>query len=120
MITLRKHIAFLLFGIFFFPITFQTFHGVWDHSDDNITENQNCHHRVNDDGSNAEGECIYKTENTCPICDYQFSINDIPKVPFFSSEIPEFTSLYYEIKRNHHYKQVHSAKSPRGPPVYSS
>lgn len=118
MIRLRIHIAFLLFGIFFFPILFQSIHIACHQYNNYKSEHHFCHDKVHDKVTNAKGEKELEKENTCLLCEYQFSINDLPDVFFFSSVIPAFSCVSNEIAENHQYKQVYTVKTPRAPPVF--
>jgi hypothetical protein len=120
LIRLRKHIALLLFGIFFFPIIYQTVHIVWHHSHGYTCEHNQCFQTITNKDLHLNGENISQKENTCPICEYQFSINDLPKISFFNAVIPEFSCVFNEIATQKQYKQVFTDKSPRAPPVLTS
>lgn len=120
MIKLRKHIALLLFGIFFFPILFQLFHIVWHHSHGYKCEHTLCSQTITNTDFYSTGDNISENEKTCPICEYQFSINDLPKISFFNAVIPVFACTYNEVATQQQYKQVFSDKTPRAPPVLIS
>lgn len=117
MIKLRKHIAFLLFGIFFFPILFQSTHVVWHHAHSYKCEHNLCSQTTTNKDLHSNGENVSEKEKTCPICAYQFAINDLPKISFFNAIIPVFTCTYNEVATQQHYKQGSSDKTPRAPPV---
>ncbi len=117
MIVLRKHIASFLFVIFFFPITFQPIHIVWHHSHGYKGKQYLNNKILSDKGSHRNQENISKEVKLCPIGEYQFSINDLPKIAIFSSVIPLFISVYNEIATQQIYKHVFSDKTPRAPPV---
>lgn len=120
MIRVRKHIAFVLFGIFFFPILFQSIHVVWHHSHSYKCEHNLCSQTITNKDLHTNGENISEKEKTCSICAYQFAINDLPTISFFNPVIPIFICDYNEIATQHHYKQVFSDKTPRAPPVLIS
>ena len=120
MIRLRKHIAFLLFGIFFFPIIFQSIHIVWHHSHDYTNEQHLCLIETNDKDNFNKIENISQKEEICPICEYQFSLNNLPKISIFRTIIPKFTCSYIEIASQKQYKQVFRDKSSRAPPILIS
>jgi len=115
LIRLRKHIALIIFGIFFFPILFQSVHIVWHQN--HKPEHHFCHHKDNDKESQTKYESISKNEEICLICEYKFPINDSPKVFFINSDIPAIACIYDEIDKQQQYKQVFSDKTPRAPPV---
>ena len=120
MIRLRKYIAFLLFGIFFFSITFQSIHIVWHHSHGYKCEHHLCHSELSDKDSQRKSESISEEEKNCPICEYQFSINDLPKTSFFGSVTPVFTKINNELAAHQQYNKVFLEKTPRAPPVFIS
>lgn len=119
MIGVRKHIAFLLFGIFFFPILFQSIHVVWRHSHPSKCEHNLCSQTITNK-VHTNGENVSEKEGTCPICAYQFAINNFPTITFFNPVIPIFICDYNEIATQQYYKQVFSDKTPRAPPVLIS
>lgn len=120
MIKLRKHIAFILFGIFFFPILFQSVHIVWHHSNGYKSEHNHCFQPITNKGLYSNGENLSEKEKTCPICEYQFSINDLPKISLFKADIPVLAFIYIEATTKQQYKQVFSDKTPRAPPIFVS
>jgi hypothetical protein len=109
---LRKHIAYFLFVIYFFPITFQSIHIVWHHS-----HGYKGKQIFFDKSSHRNRENISKEIKLCPIGEYQFSINALPKIYFFNSKIPITTRIYNEGVTQQQYKEVFSDQSPRAPPV---
>ena len=119
MIKLRKHIALLLFGILFFPILFQSLHIVWHHSHGYKCKPTLCSQTITTTDSHSNNKYVAEEENTCPICEYQFSTNDLPKISFFNPEIPAIACNYIKIANQQQYKQFFSDKTPRAPPVNS-
>lgn len=117
MIRLRKIIASFLFVIFFFPITFQSIHIVWHHSHGYKCDHHLCHQKISDKDFHTDGENISEAEKACLLCEYQFSINDLPGISVFSLVIPVFTCIYSENAKEQQYKQVFSDKTPRAPPA---
>lgn len=99
---------------------FQSFHIVWHHSHSYKCEHHICHQKLSDKDSHTKRKNISKKENTCPICEYQFSVNDLPKISFFSTYIPVFVCTYNEIAIQEQHKQVFLDKTPRAPPVHFS
>jgi len=117
LIKLKKYIAFLLFGIFFFPIVFQSVHIVWHHAH-GYKCNHNHHHIIVEVNLHQDVEKISETEQICPICEFHFSINNVPKTSFFNSVIPVFAYLFNVTADNINYTQIYTFKSPRAPPFY--
>lgn len=120
MIRLSKHIAFLLFGVFIFPILFQSVHIVRHHSHDIKCEHEHCHQTIADKGFHSNVEINSEKEKSCLICEFEFSINDLPEIAFFSPAINVIDFNYAEIATQEARIQVLSEKSPRAPPVLIS
>ena len=121
MLTLKKHIAFLLFGIFFFPIIFQSFHIVWSHSHVyKCEEHNNSSKTISNKDFIKYSKYLSETEDTCNICEYQFSINDLPKISFFTAGITVFEVTHNKVATKEKYNQIFSVKTPRAPPVLIS
>lgn len=118
MIKLRKHITFLLFGVLVFPILFQSVHIVWHNSQTN--KNHYCQKETCDNDSADKTENISQEEDVCQICEYQFSLNDVPNIFIFRPILPEIASTLTGIAAPQQYNQVFSEKSPRAPPVLIS
>jgi hypothetical protein len=119
-IHIRKHIAVFLLGIFCFPIIFQSVHIVWHHSHGYKQEYKICDKGTSEKTSYSFAKNISQKENICPICEYQFSINDLPKNSVFRTIIPEIACLLNEIAVQQQYNQIFSDKTPRAPPVVIS
>jgi hypothetical protein len=117
---LRKHIAFILFGIFFFPILFQSIHIVWHHSNSFKCNHHQCYCEIIVKPVTRNTSNISKEEDHCPICEYEFSLNEIPQIFKFRSFIPILTFVYNEIAVHQKFQQVFSIKTPRAPPVLIS
>ncbi len=120
LIRLKKHIALLLLGIFFFSILIQSVHIVWHHSLIQKCEHYICHKKTPNKYLFTKQENVSEKEETCLICEYNFSINDSPKVFFLSTVIPAIASIFHEIYKQQQYIQVFSDKTPRAPPVLIS
>lgn len=117
MIKLKKHIALLLLGIFFFPIIFQSVHIVWHHPNGYKNQCRHCEKETAENTSYSFAKDVSQKENICPICEYQFSINDLPIISIFRTIIPEIACLFNEIAVQQQYNQIFSDKTPREPPV---
>lgn len=116
----NQHIAIILFGIFFFPIVFQSIHIVKHHSNVSNFEQHFCGHIEIEDLYTASHEFYSFEDRSCLICDYQFSINDLPKVLYFGKEIPALKYTYIEIAVLKPFNQFSYDKTPRGPPILNS
>lgn len=118
MIRLRKHIAVLLFGIFFFPIVFQSAHIVWHHSRDHEHKHLIGGKKYSSENqSHALTTIISQKDNLCPICEYQFSSNDRSDILILKAKISEINCVFNEIVTLRYKKQDFSKKPARAPPV---
>lgn len=115
----KKHIAILLFGIFFFPIAYQPYH-VLKHDPSQAHCSQNCCHSYTDNKDCNDGvhfSTKSKEIEHCPICDYHFPIKIIPKLNLFKPAA-SFTKCHlYELRERLPFEQTISKKSPRAPPA---
>ncbi|OQA46951.1 MAG: hypothetical protein BWY47_01510 [Bacteroidetes bacterium ADurb.Bin302] len=116
LLTLKKHIAFFLLGIFIFSITFQSIHIVWHHSHC-ISHNATCHNTV--DCTNYTGTAFFYSNSTnhCPICEFQFSINTLPYILFFEAVIPTICRIFKVLYVTEPHQEVFALYSPRSPPI---
>lgn len=120
MTRIKQHIAVLLFGIFFLPILFQYTHIIWHHFHCCKCKHNHCYQLLSEKDFNLNCETLSIKEKTCLICDYQFSISDLPGIFFFRSVVPIIACNYNEIVTEQQYKHVILNKSPRASPVYFS
>jgi len=115
----KNHIAILLMGIFTFPIIFQPVHILWHH----YHGYQGIRHSFSDESSENNiviySETHSHQEVFCPVCEFKFSINSIPKVFVFKSIVPVILLLYKVFITKEYYRQVFTNKSPRAPPLQS-
>jgi hypothetical protein len=117
LIRLKEHIAFLLFGIFFFPFLFQSLHILWHHSHVNKSEHNQYFQTITKTDFHSNGENVSEKKYKCPICAYKFSINDLPKIYFYYSIISVIACIYIELVQQYKYMQVFLVKTTRAPPV---
>lgn len=108
MYKISKHITIVLLGIFVFPILFQSIHIVWHHTRD-ISCETNDHKDV----------LSFNENHHCPICEYQFSINQQSDFFIFKSVIPVLCFFFKEPVITDPYQQSLSLISPRAPPLFS-
>ena len=120
MIRLNKNIAILLLGIFIFPITFQSFHIVWHHSHGYQDNHKLYHVEVTEKPSQADIRTASQKDKHCPICEYKFLINDLPKVPIFRSITPVIECSLNELEIQLPFQQLFLIKAPRSPPILFS
>lgn len=107
----------MLLGIFVFPIAYQPYHTVRHHS-----EKADCHHECYQlTYEKTEGLVIDANtdgDEPCPICDYHFPVNDLPKPLFYIPATPVVQGAVAEKDIKPAFKQVISIKTPRAPPVF--
>jgi len=114
-----RHIAVLAIGFFLFPIVYQPIHQVHHHGLDQIEHNCEHHHGYQHQHHHdkaAESAHIYHSPEHCPICEFEFVIQDLP----CSSELVLATIQYCEYKtftsKGEVHRSAYSLKSPRAPP----
>ena len=114
-----KHIAVFAIVFFLFPIVYQPIHQVHHYGQDQIEpgcEHHHDHQLHHDHDQAAESAHLYHSPEHCPICEYEFVIQDLP----CSAELVLATMQYCEQKtiflRGEVYKSAYSPQSPRAPP----
>jgi hypothetical protein len=117
---LKHYIAIFLFGIFIFPVTFQSFHIVWHDSNGYDCDHHSCRAEQPDKGSSSDEKILYEEEITCPICEYKISITGVLRISVSTAFVPASGYHYKEIVPEQQFRQVLTNRSPRAPPVYFS
>ena len=117
MIKQRVHIATFLFWIFLFPIIFQSIHIVWHHDHAHECEDHSTQ-QLSDKGLQENYQEFSEKESTCAICEYQLTINGLPKSTLFSTFIPTLTIKSKGIALKLPHKIGFSNKTPRAPPIH--
>lgn len=118
LIKFRKHILFLLFGIFIFPSLFQSVHILWHQLPVSECEHHCSHSELSGKHSQTDSGNISGKEHICPICSFEFLINDLPESLIFRPVIPVFACTYSETTIPQLYKQVFADISLRAPPIH--
>ncbi|NPD84094.1 hypothetical protein HNS38_04950 [Lentimicrobium sp. L6] len=113
----RLHIASILFWIFLFPIIFQSIHIVWHHDHEHHCEHELA---ISGKGIHQNHQAFCEKEDSCDICEYQLTINDLPRTSLFPSFIPTISFKTKEIAPKLPLKIRFSNKSPRAPPFQLS
>lgn len=115
---LKKHIAILLLGIFFFPLAYQPYHVLKHHSLKALCNQACCHsHTENKDcNNNVQFNSASKGPEHCPICEYHFPINVIPKLNLFKPKNSFRKYNLFGLEERLAFQQTSSKKSPRAPP----
>ncbi len=111
----KKHIVVFLLGIFVFPIIFQSIHIVWHHThavlhNENVSIIENCNIHNN--------EIVLISDNIehCAICEYEFSVNNVPNGFYFDTVLLFIKDLVNQNIVNKALQQIFSFKTPRAPP----
>lgn len=113
-----KHIAIFLIGIFVIPIVSQSIHILWHHSHSVIVCNhtiylKNAGHHIGDTN------IINEKNKQCPICEYKFSINNLPVISVFGCSIPKINVSDNESEITQPTSCLVVTKSPRAPPFWN-
>lgn len=119
MLGFKKHIAVLLFGIFFFPLAYQPLHVFLHHAQKTHCHHNCCHSKLEKKFC-SHGPSINTTsekEEACPICDYHFPINILPKVFIYPYKKAVIESEIVQLKIRLPFQQIISIKTPRAPPI---
>lgn len=112
-----RHMVFFLLGLFLFPLLAQPLHVLHHREHHSQCVHSKCSHKSAEKSCCDEGLLVLSAkEELCPICHYQFSINELPQ-PFLYT----FTRLPYAFINNERLMQqnavrVFSLKTLRAPP----
>lgn len=109
----KLSITVLLIWLFAFPILFQSAHIAWHRAGDCV---HHCHIFPDNQSTNA---VLYQSDEHCSICDFQFTVNDVPK-QFVLESIAQHIVLLTIFQENPAYQTVSLQQSPRAPPVQLS
>jgi hypothetical protein len=117
---IKTHITVLLAGFFIFPVVYQSVHLVL-HNSNRDKE----HHHVCSEHAPApdplEGiSSLSELKTVCPICEYEFSIKEIPEISVFYCNIPIKHLSYNRTAVRQIYKDFFSKGSTRAPPLQHS
>jgi hypothetical protein len=61
-------------------------------------------------------ENFSQEEKSCLVCDYEFSINNLPEISIFRITTPITERSFQEKETQAYFQEVSSYKSPRAPP----
>ena len=115
---IRKHIAFALLVVFFAPVVLQSVH-VLRHHALGYKIKPSClyyqHHRLDEHHAQAD-VVVYELEKTCHICEFQFAVNDLPRLSSFMPSVPALPLLYLMGNVGQVSLQLFYTTSPRAPP----
>ena len=114
---LKRHIACLLCGILIIPIAYQSVHKIWHHAHGYEYRVKPCHGHESGTASGTELWAGTQSYISCPVCEYKFSVNDLPKVYLFVTEITPLTSIETAREIRLFYQQYAFVRSPRAPPA---
>ena len=118
MIRSVKNSALALLVIFVFPILFQPMHFIWHHvHDGDCVDHSHAHcacHFIADDS--PSGPEVAPQKDRCLICDFEFSINDLPEHAVVESYIPKLVAVFHEKNSSGFIPAIVVVQSPRAPP----
>ncbi|MGE0018171.1 MAG: hypothetical protein AB7S72_00770 [Draconibacterium sp.] len=112
-----RNIAFLLFGIFSFPLIYQPFHVVVHHGH---TSCANCTITCSEPHSDfgfAVFDVTEEKEEPCPICNYHFPLNEIPAEFLSLHTVIIQTGQVFYVPLKGYSKNIFSNLIPRAPPA---
>lgn len=120
----KQHIKLFFLIVFSFSLIYKHVHVLQHKSEDYQTICCSHKHKCESKTINNINlqDTFAENNNTdrCPICEYQFTINNLPKTSFFNIVIPVISFNYADITKQQQYKQTFSDKTPRAPPIYVS
>lgn len=112
-----RHIAWVLWVVFAFPVTYQPLHIVWHHGHGESAvcchEAHVCHIGYRE---NQSGERLAEKEDQCPVCDFRFSVNSVPVHTVVESYVPTVKIARNETVVEKFVPCIVLIKSPRAPP----
>jgi len=111
---MTKHIAPFLSGLFVFPIFYQSVHVVCHHTSVQIEHCDSDYCTNNSFQKNSIK--IIQSPAHCPVCEYQFSINNLPDISIFKAIMPYTQGVYNENTIQQSHNQICTLKPPRAPP----
>lgn len=118
---IKKYISIGLIGIFLFPIMYQSVH-VIQHHENKINECSgtcSCSHEKADTDTDVLFKSLSENVENCPVCEYEFAVNDIPQSLIYEILSPltngQYLINYIDLKTQRGFTH----KSPRGPPFLS-
>ncbi len=117
---IRENIAVFLCWIFIFPIVFQSLHIVVHHFNLDFHNSETCNHDASQQAFLHQYTIKTQRDKLCAICNYQFSVNDLPNILFFRSAVPRIKNIFNVIEVRLPFQILFSQKSPRAPPVIFS
>jgi hypothetical protein len=112
---IKKNISVILLGLFIFPFVFQFVHVLVRHSHQHCCGSV-CQITVLPIGSTINMVAPVEKQPVCPVCEYHFPINNLPKLHYFAvlrvptaAHFTDFSITIYHAEPQHR-------KSPRAPP----
>lgn len=104
---ISKYSIIFLVWVFLFPIAYQSVHSIR-------------HHLIQKSDSNRRNlsETTFDTfnHNHCPVCDYEFPINDLPSNPNAAAKPLTIVECYFDYYTLNYHPGVIYTTAPRGPP----
>ncbi len=114
---IRKHIALLLVGIFFFPLMFQSLHPL-SHLNGQCghTEQKLCNTPLAV-GHDTDFATLNAQAEICPVCQFQFANNELPLLPALVVFLSAKTTPVNESADDLFQDFYEAADSSRAPPL---
>jgi hypothetical protein len=117
LLKVKKHIARILFGIIFLPIVFQSVHIAWHHSHGHLPGNHHyCYTTTINKDFLKDSLTLNQETNHCLICEYIFSIKNLPVFSIFEAIIPIVAGVFIATETKQSHRQISALKPPRAPP----
>lgn len=120
MFKFKKYIAFFLFLVFTFPVIYQQVHIMQHHAIINChtdcDNHYNTHNNIEPVNPKTISFSVSNENKTCAICEYQFTINQMPVVYQFSKSNNYFSKYRFPFTGQHLICSYICGKSSRAPP----
>ncbi len=109
--------AVYMIGFLLFPMVYQPIHQGHHHDQVQILHSCEKHNDQQQPDHAAESAHIYHSPEPCPICDYEFLIQDLPSSAELAlATMPSCEQITLTFS-GEVYKSAYSQKSPRAPPI---
>jgi hypothetical protein len=112
----KTHIAYIVTGIFLFPLIFQSLHIVRYHSGHELKNHEPLCCERHHNSSPDHQASVSESEKHCPIREYQFSLNILPDTSVFEANIPDRVFAFTDIPDGQPHHNRIAYKLTRAPP----
>jgi len=114
--TSKKNITYLLFGIFLFPIVYQSIHLTRHASHTTKLELHACPASSLANPVPQNAEQLSSHQPACIICDYHFCVNAIPGLSILRTTVPALLTRLMPFVARQYIIESFLIASPRAPP----